>query len=93
MSQSCYTDRCDNTTFHSPCIMPACANSAHYMRISKVEDFHANITSADFIAYLDDKAWLIALNDLLMFCEKRILDSDYYQKPKQEQATAPATSN
>ncbi|EAL0242201.1 hypothetical protein AJ935_02015 [Campylobacter sp. BCW_6876] len=43
------------------------------------KDYIQSINSADFIAYLDDKKWLLAMDDLLFFCEKRIKDSDYYE--------------
>ncbi|HFN3235437.1 TPA: hypothetical protein ACHDMV_001631 [Campylobacter jejuni] len=50
-----------------------------FNRALSYEDYIQSINSADFIAYLDDKKWLLAINDLLFFCEKRIKDSDYYE--------------
>ncbi|HEB5708535.1 TPA: hypothetical protein R0959_000771 [Campylobacter jejuni] len=48
-------------------------------RALSYKDYVQSINSADFIAYLDDKKWLLAMDDLLFFCEKRIKDSDYYE--------------
>ena len=45
----------------------------------RYKDYAQSIYSADVIAYLDDKKWLLAMDDLLFFCEKRIKDSDYYE--------------
>lgn len=50
-----------------------------FNRALSYKDYIQSINSADFIAYLDDKKWLLAINDLLFFCEKRIKDSDYYE--------------
>ncbi|RTJ53274.1 hypothetical protein C3H71_03835 [Campylobacter jejuni] len=50
-----------------------------FNRALSYEDYIQSINSADFIAYLDDKKWLLAMDDLLFFCEKRIKDSDYYE--------------
>lgn len=48
-------------------------------RVLTYRDYLQSINSADFIAYLDDKKWLLTIDDLLFFCEKRIKDSDYYE--------------
>ena len=50
-----------------------------FNRALSYKDYAQSINSADFIAYLDDKKWLLAMDDLLFFCEKRIKDSDYYE--------------
>lgn len=50
-----------------------------FNRALSYKDYVQSINSADFIAYLDDKKWLLAMDDLLFFCEKRIKDSDYYE--------------
>ncbi len=50
-----------------------------FNRALSYKDYIQSINSADFIAYLDDKKWLLAMDDLLFFCEKRIKDSDYYE--------------
>lgn len=50
-----------------------------FNRALSYKDYMQSINSADFIAYLDDKKWLLAMDDLLFFCEKRIKDSDYYE--------------
>lgn len=56
-----------------------CNFTKKFNRALSYEDYIQSINSADFIAYLDDKKWLLAINDLLFFCEKRIKDSDYYE--------------
>ncbi|MDV6117689.1 hypothetical protein GRN86_003810 [Campylobacter jejuni] len=50
-----------------------------FNRALSYKDYIQSINSADFIAYLDDKKWLLGMDDLLFFCEKRIKDSDYYE--------------
>lgn len=50
-----------------------------FNRALSYKDYIQSINGADFIAYLDDKKWLLAMDDLLFFCEKRIKDSDYYE--------------
>ncbi|EAL0611633.1 hypothetical protein E7P67_03555 [Campylobacter jejuni] len=50
-----------------------------FNRALSYKDYIQSINSTDFIAYLDDKKWLLAMDDLLFFCEKRIKDSDYYE--------------
>ncbi|EDP6003967.1 hypothetical protein FWB53_00410 [Campylobacter jejuni] len=50
-----------------------------FNRALSYKDYIQSINSADFIAYLDDKKWLLDMDDLLFFCEKRIKDSDYYE--------------
>lgn len=57
-----------------------CDFTKKFNRALTYEDYLQSITSADFIAYLDDKKWLLAMNDLLFFCERRIKDSDYYKE-------------
>ncbi|EAJ5194486.1 hypothetical protein RLQ69_001773 [Campylobacter jejuni] len=58
---------------------PGCNFTKKFNRALSYEDYIQSINSADFIAYLDDKKWLLAMDDLLFFCEKRIKDSDYYE--------------
>ncbi|EJP4017292.1 hypothetical protein NUQ21_001358 [Campylobacter coli] len=56
-----------------------CNFTNKFNRALSYKDYAQSINSADFIAYLDDKKWLLAMDDLLFFCEKRIKDSDYYE--------------
>ena len=56
-----------------------CNFTNQFNRVLSYKDYIQSINSADFIAYLDDKKWLLAMDDLLFFCEKRIKDSDYYE--------------
>nr|UCR91723.1 hypothetical protein [Campylobacter coli] len=56
-----------------------CNFTKKFNRALSYKDYAQSINSADFIAYLDDKKWLLAMDDLLFFCEKRIKDSDYYE--------------
>ncbi|HED5351662.1 hypothetical protein C3I17_03330 [Campylobacter jejuni] len=56
-----------------------CSFTKKFNRALSYKDYIQSINSADFIAYLDDKKWLLAMDDLLFFCEKRIKDSDYYE--------------
>ena len=56
-----------------------CNFTNKFTRALSYKDYAQSINSADFIAYLDDKKWLLAMDDLLFFCEKRIKDSDYYE--------------
>ncbi|EKK5720786.1 hypothetical protein Q7F97_000096 [Campylobacter coli] len=56
-----------------------CNFTNKFNRALTYKDYVQSINSADFIAYLDDKKWLLAMDDLLFFCEKRIKDSDYYE--------------
>ncbi|EAI3012504.1 hypothetical protein QX994_001746 [Campylobacter coli] len=56
-----------------------CNFTKKFNRALSYKDYAQSINSADFTAYLDDKKWLLAMDDLLFFCEKRIKDSDYYE--------------
>lgn len=56
-----------------------CNFTNKFNRALSYKDYAQSINSADFIAYLDDKKWLLSMDDLLFFCEKRIKDSDYYE--------------
>ncbi|HEH5073663.1 TPA: hypothetical protein SG738_001760 [Campylobacter coli] len=56
-----------------------CNFTNKFNRALSYKDYAQSINSADFIAYLDYKKWLLAMDDLLFFCEKRIKDSDYYE--------------
>ncbi|EAH8124758.1 hypothetical protein F0016_08095 [Campylobacter coli] len=56
-----------------------CNFTNKFNRALSYKDYAQSINSVDFIAYLDDKKWLLAMDDLLFFCEKRIKDSDYYE--------------
>ncbi|ECZ8623018.1 hypothetical protein F8963_07875 [Campylobacter coli] len=56
-----------------------CNFTNKFNRALSYKDYAQSINSADFIAYLDDKKWLLVMDDLLFFCEKRIKDSDYYE--------------
>lgn len=56
-----------------------CNFTNQFNRALSYKDYIQSINSADFIAYLEDKKWLLAMDDLLFFCEKRIKDSDYYE--------------
>ncbi|MBZ7942753.1 hypothetical protein [Campylobacter molothri] len=56
-----------------------CDFTKTFNRALNYKDYLQSIDSADFIAYLDDKKWLLAMDDLLFFCEKRIKDSDFFK--------------
>ncbi|EKG5520724.1 hypothetical protein O3Y46_000158 [Campylobacter coli] len=56
-----------------------CNFTNKFNRALTYKDYTQSINSADFVSYLDDKKWLLAMDDLLFFCEKRIKDSDYYE--------------
>lgn len=56
-----------------------CNFTNKFNRALSYKDYIQSINSAGFIAYLEDKKWLLAMDDLLFFCEKRIKDSDYYE--------------
>ncbi|TKX30509.1 hypothetical protein [Campylobacter estrildidarum] len=56
-----------------------CNFTKKFNRALNYQDYLQSINSADFIAYLDDKKWLLAMNDLLFFCERRIKDSDFFK--------------
>lgn len=56
-----------------------CNFTNKFNRALTYKDYAQSINSADFISYLDDKKWLLAMDDLFFFCEKRIKDSDYYE--------------
>ncbi|EEP3627077.1 hypothetical protein HB584_001590, partial [Campylobacter jejuni] len=47
-----------------------CNFTKKFNRALSYKDYVQSINSADFIAYLDDKKWLLAMDDLLFFCEK-----------------------
>ncbi|CAM4030760.1 hypothetical protein [Campylobacter armoricus] len=59
--------------------MHTCDTYKKFIRVKDYEAYEKSITNLDFIAYLDTKSWLEAMNDLLLFSEKRILDCDFYE--------------
>ena len=44
-----------------------CNFTNKFNRALSYKDYAQSINSADFIAYLDDKKWLLAMDDLLFF--------------------------
>lgn len=56
-----------------------CNFAKKFNRALSYQDYLESISSADFISYLDDKKWLLAMDDLLFYCQRRIKDSDYYK--------------
>ncbi|EGK8089015.1 hypothetical protein ACP0SG_01905 [Campylobacter lari] len=58
--------------------MHTCDTYKKFIRAKSYDDYEKSITNLDFIAYLDTKKWLEAMDDLLFFCQRRIKDSDFY---------------
>ena len=56
-----------------------CNFTKKFNRVLDYKDYLQSITSADFIAYLNDTKWLKAMDDLLFFCLRRIEHSDFYR--------------
>lgn len=53
----------------------------NFHRVKTYSEYEKTLNQADFLAYLDTYAWLLAMSDLLFFADARIKDSDYYKAP------------